>query len=147
MSERVAIVGARDCSPETEAKVREYVRGLPTKTIVVSGGARGVDSVAEDEASKCGLGVESFCPSDENPGGYMHIVRRTPDGGSARYTLNVRGFKVSGAKSNRDMLIFRNTWIALSCDRMVAFVEGSKGGTWDAVKQAERFRRPCEVIR
>lgn len=145
--ERIAIVGSRECSPETEAKVRAYVRALPKGTTVVSGGADGVDSIAEEEASRCGLHVESYRPSDENPCGYMHIVTRTPDEGSARYTLSVRGFGVRGAKARRDMLIFRNTWIAIQCDRMVAFVAGSKGGTWDAVAQAKRFKRPCEVIR
>lgn len=50
---KVAIVGSRDY-PNRDA-VREYVRNLPADAVVVSGGASGVDSVAEDEASRCGL--------------------------------------------------------------------------------------------
>jgi hypothetical protein len=47
----------------------------------------------------------------------------------------------------REQIIARNTPIAVACTRMVAFVRGSRGGTWDAVRQAERFRRPVEVVR
>lgn len=55
---RVAIVGSRDY-PDLE-QVREYVRGLPPETIVVSGGAAGVDRTAELEAKEQGLNVTIF---------------------------------------------------------------------------------------
>jgi hypothetical protein len=51
----IAIVGSRDY-PDLEA-VRTFVRALPKYATVISGGARGVDSVAEDEAKKCGLSL------------------------------------------------------------------------------------------
>lgn len=51
----VAIVGSREFSDE-EA-VRVYVRALPKDTTVVSGGARGVDSWAANEARKIGLAL------------------------------------------------------------------------------------------
>lgn len=37
MTDRVAIVGARDASPETLTKVREYVAALPKGTTFVVG--------------------------------------------------------------------------------------------------------------
>lgn len=60
VSVRVAIVGSR-AFPELE-RVREYVRALPKGTIVVSGGARGVDLAAELEAKRCGLNVCIYYP-------------------------------------------------------------------------------------
>lgn len=54
----VAIVGSRDFADEQA--VRAYVRALPTGTTVVSGGARGPDSWAENEARLCALGVVVF---------------------------------------------------------------------------------------
>lgn len=50
---RVAIVGSRDYP--TLNKVIEYVRGLPQGTLIISGGARGVDTIAVDAAKECGL--------------------------------------------------------------------------------------------
>lgn len=60
MSERVAIVGSRDF-PEL-GRVLAYVRTLDRGTIVVSGGARGVDMTAEFEAKRCGLNVCIYYP-------------------------------------------------------------------------------------
>lgn len=50
---KVAIVGSRDYKPLSE--VTDFVNHLPDDTIVVSGGARGVDSTAEKAAKKRGL--------------------------------------------------------------------------------------------
>jgi hypothetical protein len=55
---RVAIVGSRNFR---DLKwVRSFVRSLPAGTVVVSGGARGVDRVAATEAIKCGLCVDEY---------------------------------------------------------------------------------------
>jgi predicted Rossmann fold nucleotide-binding protein DprA/Smf involved in DNA uptake len=139
MSDRIAIVGAREASDETLEKVRALVRSLPEGTVVVSGGAEGVDTVARDEALQRGLRVVTYEPRDD---GMVHVKHEVPFAEwlhAARYRVPSRAM--------RDTIIFRNTLIAIECDRMVAFVQGSKGGTWDALKQAERFKRPCEVIR
>lgn len=55
MGDRVAIIGSRDFA-DLDA-VRAFVRGLPVDTVVVSGGARGVDRVAAAEAQRCGLTI------------------------------------------------------------------------------------------
>lgn len=137
MVERVAIVGARDASPETLTKVRALVASLPEGTIVISGGAKGVDSEAEDAARKRGLGTCVYFPKPTE-----HRIRCEMEPGS-----NVKSWDVSRRATPRDVIIFRNTFIAIACDRMVAFVEGSRGGTLDAIEQAKRFRRPVEVVR
>jgi predicted Rossmann fold nucleotide-binding protein DprA/Smf involved in DNA uptake len=147
MTERVAIVGARDCSPETEALVRTYVRLLPRGTQVISGGASGVDSVAVEEAHRC-IGLETLEFRPRRTIGRCFVIESRWCGDEGGIWEDGGWTTTFAAPSNaRDALLFRNTVIATHCDRMVAFVAGSKGGTWDAVKQAERFKRPCEVIR
>lgn len=118
MTERVAIVGSR-AHPRL-SMVREYVFALPAGTLVISGGAVGVDStvsMAAANSQRCGLKVH--LPIDMLP--------------------------VSRKLSNRDRLLWRNTLIALDCDRMVVFPDGSSGGCWDAAREAVRFGRPVEV--
>jgi hypothetical protein len=56
---KIGIVGSRDYP--LEAFVRAFVRGIHARVpdaIIVSGGARGVDTWAADEARKCGMQVE-----------------------------------------------------------------------------------------
>lgn len=52
---RVAVVGSRDFAALD--MVVEYVNSLPNDTVVISGGAVGVDRVAEQTAKKRGLKV------------------------------------------------------------------------------------------
>ena len=57
---RIAIVGSRNY---TDADgVVEYVNSLPDDTIVITGGADGVDSIAEGAARKRGLEVIIYRP-------------------------------------------------------------------------------------
>jgi len=55
---RVAVVGSRDY-PDL-AQVGRYIRALPRGTVVVSGGARGVDSRAESAARNAGLVTDIY---------------------------------------------------------------------------------------
>lgn len=50
---KIAVVGSRDF-PRL-AEVRAFVAGLPRDTVIVSGGARGVDTAAVDEARVRGM--------------------------------------------------------------------------------------------
>lgn len=72
---RVAIVGSR-WYPE-QSHVRNFVMGLPKDTVVLSGGAKGVDSWAEKWARYYGLDVEVFPADWEKHGrraGYLRNV-------------------------------------------------------------------------
>lgn len=146
MTERVAIVGARDASPETLAKVRALVASLPPGSSVVSGGAKGVDRTAVTAAQSHGLMTIEFIPQIASIGP-DHVLVRVRNVGDEYDDEAEPAISFWKKGSMRDLLIFRNSIIALECDRMVAFAEGSNGGTWDAVKQAARFNRPCEVVR
>src|ERR1019366_3739515 len=55
---KIAIVGSRDY-PHPE-KVRALINNLPADTVVISGGARGVDTWAEQAARARGLEVIIF---------------------------------------------------------------------------------------
>lgn len=55
---RIAIVGSRDY-PDM-GQVRDFVLSLSPDTVVVSGGARGVDTVAERAANEIGLETVIF---------------------------------------------------------------------------------------
>lgn len=63
---RVAIVGSRDFSDP--ALVERVVADLPADTVVVSGGARGVDSWAVAAAQRRGLQTEVIRPEGEKYG-------------------------------------------------------------------------------
>ena len=58
MGTKIAIVGSRDY--QHLDRVRAYVESLPPDTVIVSGGARGVDREAEVTAKRCGLKVIVF---------------------------------------------------------------------------------------
>lgn len=57
---KVAIVGSREY--HDLAAVWRYVESLPEDTVIVSGGARGVDAAAEMAAKSLGMETEIFKP-------------------------------------------------------------------------------------
>lgn len=70
---KVAIVGSRRFS--NLAAVVSFVGTLPDDTVVVSGGAAGVDSVAENAARACGLQVLSVRPDYDRFGAAAPHIR------------------------------------------------------------------------
>jgi len=58
---RLAVVGSRNYEPLED--VRIFIRSLTPETVIISGGARGVDRTAAEEAKKRGLAVEVFLPN------------------------------------------------------------------------------------
>lgn len=70
---KIAIVGSRDY-PDIAA-VRAYVALLPANTIIVSGGARGVDSIAENAARERGMECLIFKPDWDRDGKSAAFVR------------------------------------------------------------------------
>jgi hypothetical protein len=129
---RIAIVGARK-HPDLSI-VRAYVDSLPKDVIVVSGGADGVDLCAARHAAfRGGLLVRDFGP--QNPTGEWYDDLRVSGHGT--------GLVVELSEANQ--LLYRNTLIAAYCTEMTLFPEGSKGGCWDAARQALRFKRPVEI--
>lgn len=70
---RLAIVGSRGWA--NEAAVKELVEQQPQGTVIVSGGARGVDTMATDAAKAANLGVIVFPADWERHGKMAGMIR------------------------------------------------------------------------
>jgi predicted Rossmann fold nucleotide-binding protein DprA/Smf involved in DNA uptake len=70
---RVAIVGSRDY-PDLDA-VKCFVEKLPPDSVVISGGARGVDRIAETYARQRGLKVIVFPADWDRHGKRAGVIR------------------------------------------------------------------------
>ncbi len=125
---KLAIVGSREHPRLT--MVEEYVLGLPDGTVLISGGAAGVDITAQKVGRNRGFLVRAYPP--HNPSSITTIY----GGHGPSHIIEV---------STRDQLLYRNTLIALDCDEMVLFPDGSKGGCWDSAREALRFKRKVWV--
>lgn len=114
-ADKVAIVGSRNYPHRQQ--VADYVAGLPPHTIIVSGGARGVDRWAEESAKANGLATQIF-PAEWNKNGKFD--------------------KSAGYRRNAD--------IVTACDRLVAFWDGQSRGTQHSIGLAEKAGKPVLVI-
>lgn len=138
-AERIAVVGAR-AHPDLD-EVRAFVleEVAPGDTIV-SGGATGVDQAAEETAILERLTVVSY-RVEGLQGDLLTVTEWVWTPGRGKWRI-ARTWQMPAGTSMRDALIFRNTFVAIACTRMVAFTRGTKGGTADAMRQAQRFHRP-----
>ena len=122
MTDRVFFSGTRDPSPLLKAKAEELVAALPEGTVVITGGAEGIDSIVDLAAKARGLHSATFLPADiwSETGLGLHFSTRCK---------------------------LRNSRMAAECTRAI-FLPGPKSvGTWDAVAQAKRFGRAFDRYR
>ncbi len=70
---RIAIVGSRNFSPLS--LVREYIRALPKGTVIISGGAIGVDLCARLNAHLCDFRLIEFLPNWKKYGRRAGAIR------------------------------------------------------------------------
>ena len=70
---RVAIVGSRDYGRLDQ--VRTYIDLLPEFTVILSGGARGVDQCAAEAARERGLEVQEYLPDWKSLGRKAGVAR------------------------------------------------------------------------
>lgn len=103
---RLAVVGARDFA--NLGLVRMYIEKLPPETVIVSGGARGVDRVAVSVARKLGMQYVEHLPKPVDDS-YREVYKA---------------------------LLERNTWIVEDSDLVWAFTDWRTGGTWDTITKA-----------
>ena len=114
MPERVAIVGSREFEPLD--LVGQYVQTLPLGTIVVSGGAPGVDRAAEDAAKRLGYKRQIY---------------------AAEWWTHGRFDRSAGMR--------RNARIVEASDRVVAFWDGVSRGTMNTVEIAREAGKPVMI--
>jgi hypothetical protein len=70
---RIAIVGSRDFA-RLDAVVN-YVNNLPVSTVIISGGAIGVDRTAETAARDRGMEVKTYLPDWDSYGKSAGFIR------------------------------------------------------------------------
>ncbi len=116
---RVAIVGSR--GEHFAERMREaivaFVYDLPNNATVVSGGAIGVDTIAEEAARRRGLSVDIYKP-------------------------DYKAF----ADNPKLAPLARNETIADNADRCVAFWDGKSTGTQNAMNCFYKRNKPVRVV-
>lgn len=110
----VAIIGSRKY-PHPDA-IRAYVNALPDDTVVISGGAEGVDSIA------------AFTARNRKPP--LAVIEYLPNWG----------------KYGRGAGFVRNHDIVKAADRVVAFWSVGSKGTAHSISLCKLYRKPLEVI-
>lgn len=144
----VAVVGSRKF-PRLE-EVQSLVKALPAGTIVVSGGAIGVDRTAERTADAFGLGVISLRPySFESMDGREEFAYKAHWTALARdYAIEHEANRRQGMwfRTFRDAAFDRNGEIVRLAEKVYAFWDGKSTGTQNAIAHAKRLGKPYEVL-
>ncbi len=148
----VAIVGSREFV--NLARVSRYVTALAAKypdAVLVSGGARGVDTMAERTARACGLAVISYRPYsfDSIYDRTLWTIETITHGGSAQEVVVSKHRRISPPcfPSFGKAAFFRNGWIVDDADRFVAFWDGVSAGAGNAIGLANKADKPRYIYR
>ena len=135
----VALVGSRGPSPTAGRAVQQLAREVAGHgRVVVSGGARGVDSIAHRAALRTGATV--VVPV-LGLGRYQGVAD-----GSGKGRWCALGQFALGARWRAAHALMRNRTIAALGDAVVAFDPRDCGGTWHTSVTALRMRRPLFVV-
>lgn len=149
---RVAVVGSRNW-PDPHIVVR-FVEKLAAKypgSVVVSGGAKGPDSLAERAAEEAGLGVISYRPYE-----YLNMWHKR-EFSIETVTIGEAAQQIVVAKSRRisppffrtfaQAAFYRNGWIVEDSERIVAFWDTKSSGTKDTLDRADKIGRETTLYK
>lgn len=125
----VAVVGSRGF--KDLALVASYVKSLDPGTKVISGGARGVDSIAIEAARRAGFEWKEYKANWDDLTQPDAVIKTRPDGS-----------KYDAKAGHR-----RNKVLAQLADKVVAFWDGTSKGTMDTVTLAKKMRKNVVVIK
>lgn len=146
---RVGIVGSREWPDVTAARCRveRFVRSLARKyphAVVMSGGARGVDSWAAEEANRCELATVKFTVVKRDDRTYGHHVafHRVTD---MKLRAEWEDWCDGEYVTFRDAAFARNTWIVKASTQVVAFWNETSNGTRNSIFEARRLNVPYWV--
>lgn len=136
----VAIVGSRDypLMHLISGKVRDLHRESPA-FVLVSGGARGVDRVAEAEAERLGHDILSYRPRGR--GKSFVIDLHSSVGGEETVEKNVSQTYASYGQA----AFGRNELIVFVSHKVVAFWDETSSGTAHSIKLARDAHKPLLV--
>lgn len=119
---KLIIAGGRDFNDYTllQSKLDHLLQNIPTDSIeIVSGGARGADSLGERYANERGIKIKQFIPEWKNPDGTMN--------------------RAAGHIRNRKMGDYADT--------LVAFWDGQSKGTKGMIDYAIKKGLNVRVVR
>lgn len=147
---RVAIVGSRGYPDR--GRVARFVHALAAKhpgAVVVSGGARDVDTWAEQAARNVGLAVVSYRPHEFEAmeGGKLFSIETVTHGQAAQELVVAKHRRINPPcfPSFRQAAFARNGWIVEDAEQVVAFWNGSSSGTADTLERARLAGVPRHV--
>ncbi|MFO8007500.1 MAG: DNA-processing protein DprA [Candidatus Brocadiia bacterium] len=138
----VAVVGSREPSPRARAAAQRMAGGLAAGgTVVVSGGARGIDTVAHRAALDEGATV--VLPAT---GLFRFRSRRSGAGGRPAGRWCVLSAFPPGSGWRSAQALMRNSHIVALAQAVLAFDPRDCGGTWNSCTHALRLGRPLFVV-
>lgn len=161
---RVAIVGSRDF-PQPQ-RVTAFVEKLAVKypcTVVISGGARGVDTLAVTAAKRLERAWAEFRVVQDQPDTLAANAHRRADA-QCRFSHHLAhdtfALELLGEETlndwaswcDGDYMTFaqaafaRNTWIVKAATHVVAFHDGQSRGTLNSMQEARRLGRDLTVF-
>jgi hypothetical protein len=98
---KVAVVGSREYADL--AAVRQFVWECERTTVIVSGGAKGVDRAAVDEAKRLGMPYEVYLPDWSGHGKAAGIIRNREIVASADEVVAFWDGKSRGTQATMEM--------------------------------------------
>jgi len=132
----IAVVGSRRPSRVCADAARRLTRELAAHYTVISGGARGIDTLAHQSAVETGATL--VCPP-------VGILRFTAPVRPGRSRCGIVGqFPPSAGWQNAQALMRNRTIVALA-DAVFAFDPRDRGGTWHSCRQAVALGIPLFV--
>jgi DNA processing protein len=137
----MAIVGSRRPSRAAVRAARELAGGLGDRAVVVSGGARGIDTAAHKAAAASGGTV---CV----PASGLVLFRRKELSGWRRADsrLCCLGQFPPNAGWQAAYALIRNRTIVALAQAVIAFEPRDTGGTWHSSLNALQMRKPLFVV-
>lgn len=139
---RIAIVGSRDF-PNLNA-VRARVESLPAGTTIVSGGARGVDIIAEETALRVGLAVVSYRPLRGS--GQDWTIERLEWSAGASEPLRTVLIPTRKLRSFGQAAFYRNALIVSDSHEVIAFHKPPSSGTAHSIELGRADGKRVDVI-
>lgn len=143
--ERVAIVGNREGADlAAVVSFMETLRARQPDTIVISGGADGVDQMAESTWFRLGGRIRSYRPAPWGNGYGIEVWHYGANDTSTAYVLPVEEQRVQLA-DYRSAALYRDTLIAEDCDRLVAFYRDERAKSYSGTSGTESWARDRKV--
>ena len=141
MTEKIAVIGSRQGADLEQ--VERFVRALYLRqpsSLLISGGAAGVDKLAEQTWLSLGGRVQSYRPKQLESGSYGVEVWNL---GDMQPSVGVLGEPHPTFADYRSAALYRNMLIAEKADRVVAFYRRNRSaGAAHTIDAARSERKP-----